>query len=256
FKWKANNPRQTRWSRKKRKIKNASQIATPVRTNSFDLFDDDLDCVSITGDVPGELEWDVSSVSSVGSRDNLVLSDSDEYCEISSDEDFDFVEQINDVLHADIQLSLAESLHLVLAFSRRANLSKKLTEDLLKLIKLHLPKSVTYPVTYFRFEKALGISQIKCENFAYCENQHVITNGRCNECDEAFDENMLIKQGKYFVIYDVRSQMEIMLKNKNIKNHLTTSILNREKMTKSEIVNTYGSKYYETVLNWNISATF
>ncbi|CAG7831637.1 unnamed protein product, partial [Allacma fusca] len=64
--------------------------------NSFNLLDDDLDFESITGDVPGELEWDVSSVSSVGSCDNLVLSNSDECCEISSDEDFDFVEQIND----------------------------------------------------------------------------------------------------------------------------------------------------------------
>ncbi|CAG7787167.1 unnamed protein product, partial [Allacma fusca] len=118
YKWKTKTSRQTRWSRRRKKLQNVTRINDPSGETKDDISNDDCDGVSVTGDVFNEIQWDISSVSSEDSEDHLVLTDDDDYSDDSNNsEDITYDCKFNEFLYTDAELSLVESLHLVLAFS-------------------------------------------------------------------------------------------------------------------------------------------
>ncbi|CAG7721860.1 unnamed protein product, partial [Allacma fusca] len=218
------------------------------------------DQLSDTGDVIHDEFWDVSSLSSFDdlpqqhfSDDDSISTDSNEFVPDYSK----FESSSSDIPLCDgLQISKLESLQLVSALAKKANLSRSSIDDLLRLLKLHLPTGVKYPKSSYKLQKALKCVPMPSKRYIYCETcERVISNMICEECDKVFEEKQIRTAGNYFIIYDVISQFSLMLNNGIIKQELTTAILKRLSMSVEETQLLYGNKYTDIVGDWNLSAT-
>ncbi|CAG7730098.1 unnamed protein product, partial [Allacma fusca] len=174
--------------------------------------------LSDTGDVIEDEFWDVSSLSSFDDLPQLQLSDDGSISADSNEfaPDYSNIEPSSSgiPLCDGLQITKRESLQLVSALAKKANLSRSSIDDLLRLLKLHLPVGVKYPKSSYKLQKALKCVQIPSKRYIYCKTcERDISNMTCEECDKVFEKKHIRTAGNYFILYDLISQFSLLLSN-------------------------------------------
>lgn len=120
------------------------------------------------------------------------------------------------------EVSKTESIHIVLAMAAKHSLTKAATEDVLKLVKLHLPKDVSYPVSMHNLSKAVSIDRSWYSHVFYCVKCSSELNSSlvCNKCSVSYTQKELKNNGNFFVIYDLRLQFMSILEDVTVKKSL------------------------------------
>ncbi|CAG7822223.1 unnamed protein product [Allacma fusca] len=207
-------PRQTLWSRKNRN--NSKQIPGLLFGNVNNLFGEDGAVLAL------DESWDVSSISDEDNNENL--SDSSEILDESRELQFDqpASDPISDInleskLYEGCSLTLTESLSLVSAFVSKFNLKKNALEGLLQLLKLHIPDSVYYPTTEYKFNRHLAPTTVFVNKHYFCGkcNSHV-ENTTCKNCKLSLPSNFDMRNNHMFAVLDIRKQLEIVLQSTDV----------------------------------------
>jgi len=157
-----------------------------------------------------------------------------------------------DPLYPGCPISSREASTLIFAFAMRHSLTKAGTTELLKMLKLLLPEEANVPATKYLLEKALNVdvksSVTKC---VYCEKCHasIKTQGDvCERCNSPIDESQLIKDGQFFLMFDVQRSLEKILELKEVSTNLMTNLLVRiEKRDQPGYTSTI--RYYSDIVD-------
>lgn len=136
-----------------------------------------------------------------------------------------------------------------MSFILRHNLTGTALEDLLKLFNVHFPGSV--PATSYLFNKAYG-QYGQYESHLYCSgctNYIGKVNGQtqCSVCHMTFEADINLKNGSYFLVLNLSSQIKDILENS--KNNLD------RKMSTNGIINDIhsGMEYEKLIRSGKIS---
>ena len=70
----------------------------------------------------------------------------------------------------------------------------------------------------------MKVKQTESRYFYYCATCEAIlgSNYYCDVCKLSFDRKELLRDGSFFLLYDIRHQFDILLSNQNIITHLNT----------------------------------
>lgn len=136
--------------------------------------------------------------------------------EVSSDERTD---ELDDLLFAGSNLTQAESLLMVMAYSLRHGCSKEATESLVRLVGAHLPSGVTYPASKYAFRHFVTCEQQYKKHFfciACSEYIGEVTAGEgvsCHKCNLVHTHESLLKSSSFFLVMDLKSQLRGLLES-------------------------------------------
>jgi Transposase family tnp2 len=189
-------------------------------------------------DVGNDFPYDGDDVFMLEDGDDLVgFGDTEERYDgkfSSSEEEYDVPNPFLDIdrVAPESNLSVKESTTLLFAYAIRHKLSMAALADLLILLRLHLSEQAKLPFTEYRLEKNLNVDMTNVTKLYYCDNcEHPVQSscGKdiCAKCKTAFDVNALQKEGKYFLMFDVRRSLESLLKVKEVSSSLVTSLTKR-----------------------------
>ena len=152
-------------------------------------------------------------------------------------------------------LSLNDSLNLVTKFIAANHLKKEGVEQLLCLLKLHLPSKANFPSTFYRYEKLINMdSGFATENY-YCKQCLVLVNENfvCEKCHKELSLNELRKEGSFIIVYDIRSQLMEILDDSDMKRYVEEAITERNASGTSH----YGHRYKSMTQNTHdLTCTF
>ncbi|OXA47897.1 hypothetical protein Fcan01_17480 [Folsomia candida] len=126
------------------------------------------------------------------------------------------------------KLTTTESCMLVIGFAIRHKLSKSAMTDLLTLINFHLPTGVSIPSLMFLLNKMLGPDYTLAKKIPFCEKcQCIIENS--NNCIKCGQVNMhkAIKDGNYFVSFDIGSVLKSLLEKEAISKSIIKNFVKR-----------------------------
>ncbi|OXA54387.1 hypothetical protein Fcan01_10178 [Folsomia candida] len=177
--------------RKEKKQSSESISSDDNRSNSSNPLLLDFDCSSQIGEPisPHPPEWDVSSLTSNNTSD---CEDFDDSVTIS-DESIVEMQMLEPTLYPLCQLTKTTSMKLIQSVRSRHSLTKAATEDILKLIQLHLPPQTSYPTSYSGICKELGTEKTWCTRVFYCAKCNTkLRNFVCNVCQCVYTEKQLI----------------------------------------------------------------
>ena len=152
-------------------------------------------------------------------------------------------------------LSINDSLSLVTKFIAANHLTKDGIEQLLCLLKLHLPSKVDFPSTFYRYEKLINTeSGFGTENY-YCKQCLVVVdeNCVCEKCHQQLSIPDLRKEGSFFIMYDIRSQLMDILHDTEMKIYIEEAMAERNSNDDSH----YGHRYKSMTKNTSdLTCTF
>ncbi|XP_063064685.1 uncharacterized protein LOC134456944 [Engraulis encrasicolus] len=124
----------------------------------------------------------------------------------------------DDLIYPGAPITKGQSLLLLMAYILRHNLTGVALEHLLQIFNVHFPGSV--PATSYLFNKAYG-RYGQYEPHFYCSgctsyignatNQELIQ--ECSICHMAFDADTNLKNGSYFIVLDLASQIKDILES-------------------------------------------
>lgn len=164
----------------------------------------------------------------------------------STDDDESQLATGNDRLYPDSNLSSIESSTLLLAFAKRHSLTRDATNELLSLMKLHLPEDAKVPGSTYLLEKALHVEMssaiTKCVYCKTCEASFATEGDVCKQCKSRINEKELIEEGKYFIMFDIRRSLEKLLEREEVSSNLFRNLLTR---TEKRLDPDYASKIPE-----------
>ncbi|KAJ8355072.1 hypothetical protein AAFF_G00101560, partial [Aldrovandia affinis] len=126
----------------------------------------------------------------------------------------------DDLLYPGAHITKGQSLLLLMSYVLRHNLTGIALDHLLQIFNEHFPGLV--PATSYLFHKSYGqygeyephFYCHQCSNYIgtkYCGLVH------CGLCQSAFDVNISLKNGSYFLVVNVSSQMKEILEKPNIQ---------------------------------------
>lgn len=128
------------------------------------------------------------------------------------------------MLHPLCPIKRDESLCEVLTLSLRHNLTKAATEDILKLLKKHLPPTISFPTNYNALLKSVEMEGGFLEKIYYCDGCHVeLKEFNCAQCNTTFNEDERRRNAKFFYVMNIRKQILTLLENPTIKTALARS---------------------------------
>jgi hypothetical protein len=237
----------TKKNNKNKSLANESSIATDTQednlinsnfNSSFDQsiidknenFDDPFFNVDKNRNNKSCIELNLSSESS---DDDLNLSYSNQFNE---QEEFD-VDDSDEFIYKDSNIKSKEIFTSLLALKFKHKFSDLAMDDLIKLIKIMLPPSNNFPKTYKAIEKYFNIDPIS-NDFNLCSKCKSIINANdknnkskiCSSCSN----NELIQ----FTVYNLKPQLENILKNKSYLNQIIKSNKQRTFQKQNELIAT------------------
>ncbi|OXA47476.1 hypothetical protein Fcan01_17794 [Folsomia candida] len=126
------------------------------------------------------------------------------------------------------KLTTTESCMLILGFAIRHKLSKSAMSDLLTLINFHLPPGASIPSSMFLLNKMLGPDYTLAKKIPFCEKcQCIIENSdNCIKCGQV-NVHKAIKDGNYFVSFDIGSVLKSLLEREAISNSIIKTFVKR-----------------------------
>ncbi|OXA39279.1 hypothetical protein Fcan01_25885 [Folsomia candida] len=157
------------------------------------------------------------------------------------------------------KISAVESCLMVYGFASRHQLSKSALSDLLTLLNFHLPKGDSMPTSPYLAEKLLGVDIGAIKKIFYCEKcSAVLMSGACQTCGDKFNVQPFVKDGKYFLSFDVKQTIESTLQHTDIKQALYRSLIERGNRNETQIRDIMdGSSYKKLGLaNFDITCCF
>ena len=126
-----------------------------------------------------------------------------------------------------------QSLLLIFAISVFENLTKRVTEILLRVISWHLPRLISYPTTLHQLHQRLNFTSCKFSTFYCCPTKgciglipdKVVTveagsnslckYGTCEKCKTRVTLTNLSRRNQMFSIFDLKHQLESLLGNRS-----------------------------------------
>ncbi|XP_058624866.1 uncharacterized protein LOC131536150 isoform X2 [Onychostoma macrolepis] len=149
----------------------------------------------------------------------------------------------DELLYPGAPISRGQSLLLLMSFILRHNLTGTALEDLLKLFNEHFPGSV--PATSYLFHKAYGqYGQYESHFYCFgCTNYIGKVNGQtqCSICHMMFDADTNLKNGAYFLVLNLSSQIKDILENPK-------NTLDRKRSTNGIISDIHSGMEYEKLI--------
>lgn len=126
-------------------------------------------------------------------------------------------------LHPLCNITLSESLEAVATLASKHSLSNSAVEDILKLIKLHLPKTTQYPSAYYKYRKQLGNTKEFYELRFYCDSCKILLteNHSCPTCNSEYDKLSIRKDGNFFIEFNMERQLRCILDSQDVQRELT-----------------------------------
>ncbi|OXA39597.1 hypothetical protein Fcan01_25684 [Folsomia candida] len=126
------------------------------------------------------------------------------------------------------KLTTTESCMLILGFAIGHKLSKSAMSDLLTLINFHLPPGASIPSSMFLLNKMLGPDYTLAKKIPFCEKcQCIIENSdNCIKCGQV-NVHKAIKDGNYFVSFDIGSVLKSLLEREAISNSIIKTFVKR-----------------------------
>lgn len=117
---------------------------------------------------------------------------------------------------------------LILGFAIGHKLSKSAMSDLLTLINFHLPPGASIPSSMFLLNKMLGPDYTLAKKIPFCEKcQCIIENSdNCIKCGQV-NVHKAIKDGNYFVSFDIGSVLKSLLEREAISNSIIKTFVKR-----------------------------
>jgi hypothetical protein len=129
-------------------------------------------------------------------------------------------------------LSPAESSTLLYAFAMKNSLTKQGINELLNVVRLHVSQDAKVATTQYRLEKSINVDMSSVKKCFYCKNcqDPVVTEGdSCEKCNTKIEESELIKEGKYFLMFDIKRKLQSLLKLKEVSDELVEKLATRHK---------------------------
>lgn len=126
-------------------------------------------------------------------------------------------------LHPLCNITLSESLEAVATLASKHSLSNSAVEDILKFIKLHLPKPTQYPSSYYKYRKQLGNTKEFYELRFYCDSCKILLteNHSCPTCNSEYDKLSIRKDGNFFIEFNMERQLRCILDSQDVQRELT-----------------------------------
>ncbi|XP_064479159.1 uncharacterized protein LOC135392373 [Ornithodoros turicata] len=173
----------------------------------------------------------------------------------------DSSQELSEKLYPGCRISRAESLLLIMGHSLRHHSTKEATESLLKVIEAHLPKDTNFPVSkYLFFKEFCGSSCATCLHM-YCpschsyigEINHVTPDCYCTNCETSHSTDTLVKTGSYFVMLDIKQQLQHLLQRPDLNFKFTDRrmSLDVKDITESKAYHTLPLEDGDLSLTWN-----
>lgn len=219
YRTKVRVPRQTIYSRKQRKQKLAtSEVATSDSRNHSKS-----QCSENTAVLPKPLAEDSASqsIDSFSNEENaiLMLDESSQCACIPTDQNSAMTSDQNrdaasTMLYEGSQLSTENSLLLLNSYMCRHHLTRQAREDLLELVRLHLPKKNKLPSSLYLFQKTSDQIDAVVPNYHhYCPECYTLlqdsTTTLCsNECCKT---TINFESSPYFITVSIANQLNTML---------------------------------------------
>jgi len=192
-----------------------------------------LDAGSPDEAVPDAVQDDPVEFAGFGDTMEMSQSSDDEVNFQPDDEqgtDDDEAEQAEptDRLYPGCDVSSLEASTLIFAFAMRHSLTKAGTTELLTLLKLLLPAEAKVPATIYRLEKTLHVdvqsSVTKCVFCPTCRTSIKTQGDVCEICSSRIDESQLIKDGQFFLMFDVQRSLEKVLELKEVSSNMLENL--------------------------------
>lgn len=147
-------------------------------------------------------------------------------------------------------LSAVESSTLVQAFALKNSLTRAGTKELLNILQLLLPETAKVPTSQYLLHKSVNVDMSSVKKCLYCDscqNQVVTEGDRCDHCKTRINEKELIKNGKYFLMFDIKQKLKSLLDIKEVSDELAKNLTSRhEKRQQPGYVST-APRYYTDI---------
>ncbi|OXA39582.1 hypothetical protein Fcan01_25756 [Folsomia candida] len=152
-------------SQKQTKISDLTSELLPNSDNAVELFK-----------LP---EWDLSSIDDSDDDITPPLETSSDCCE-----ELVHVDNEAPPLHPCCNISKEESIYGILRLQQKHNLTKRCTEDILKLFSRHVPTDVNYPRSYHNLMKEVALESNWFQKVPYCPSCELILDVelKCPSC--------------------------------------------------------------------------
>lgn len=155
------------------------------------------------------------------------LHDDEEH--LSSDDE-ELAGQPDERLYPGSKVSAAEASTILAALAQHTSMTRESTKLLLNVIQVLLPEEANVPTSQYLLEKSIHVDMTsvkKCFFCKICESPVVTEGDVCVACGERIDESDMIKQGKYFLMYDVKQKLQRLLEIKEVSDDLVNNVLRR-----------------------------
>lgn len=121
---------------------------------------------------------------------------------------------------------LHDSLKLMSGFQSKHHLSDKVISGVMKLVKHHLPQPHNYPSSAFQLNNTLPQADLWTKVY-FCHLCNITLNEtfKCSVCRITFEQKLLEKSNNYFVVFDLRKQLEMILTCAKVKSVLSAKLL-------------------------------
>ena len=128
-------------------------------------------------------------------------------------------------------LNKMDSLLAVLSYAVKHHISGVALQDLIDLINLHCPNSL--PTSKYLFGNSFTGYKGVTEFHFYCSCEVYLGSGdscpdRCHHCGKAFDSNESLKNGKFFMVMPLSSQLQHVMETDGLGEMLLNRVHNKD----------------------------
>jgi len=158
-------------------------------------------------------------------------------------------------LYPGCKVSAAEASTILAALAQHTSMTRESTKLLLNVIQVLLPDEAQVPTSQYLLEKSINVDMTSVKKCFFCKNceSPVVTEGDvCDTCGARIDESDMIKQGKYFLMYDVKKKLQRLLEIKEVSDDLVNNIVIRHQKRQHSNYACDAPPFYTDIVDGNL----